>query len=212
MEVIFMAIRRIEHIERTSPRGTHYRPARPEDAPALAELVNMAGEGLPLYLWSRMAEAGETPWDVGRRRAMREEGSFSFRNALILERERRTVACLIGYPLPDQPEPIDYREMPPLFVPMQELENLAPGTWYVNVLATYPDCRGLGYGSHLLAIAEGMAVDARRNGLSIIVSDANIGARRLYGRCGYREIAQRPMVKEDWDNPGEHWVLLTKSI
>ena len=22
--------------------------------------------------------------------------------------------------------------------PLQELENLAPGTWYVNVLATYP--------------------------------------------------------------------------
>ena len=36
------------------------RAARPDDAPALAELVNFAGEGLPLYLWGKMAEAGQT--------------------------------------------------------------------------------------------------------------------------------------------------------
>ncbi len=38
-----------------------YRRATPEDADALAELINFAGEGLPLYLWGKMAEAGETP-------------------------------------------------------------------------------------------------------------------------------------------------------
>ena len=31
-----------------------------------------------------------------------------------------------------------------MFVPLQELENLAPGTWYVNVLAVRPEFRGLG--------------------------------------------------------------------
>ena len=29
-----------------------YRRATPEDAGALAELINFAGEGLPLYLWA----------------------------------------------------------------------------------------------------------------------------------------------------------------
>jgi hypothetical protein len=46
--------------------------------------------------------------------------------------------------------------------------------------------------------------------LSVIVSDANVGARRLYERSGYREIARRPMVKEGWDNAGREWVLLVK--
>ena len=41
-----------------------------------------------------------------------------------------------------------------MFVPLQELENLAPGTWYVNVLAAYPEHRGQGYGTALLAVAE----------------------------------------------------------
>jgi ribosomal protein S18 acetylase RimI-like enzyme len=189
-----------------------YRRARPEDAAVLAELVNIAGEGLPLYLWGRMAEAGETPWDVGRRRAGRETGSFSYRNAIVVEAEGKVVACLIGYPLPDRPEPIDYDALPALFVPLQELENLAPGTWYVNVLATDPAHRGRGHGTGLLSLAERIAAAAGKSGLSIIVSDANSGARRLYRRWGCRQVAQRPAVKEDWDNPGLNWVLLVKAL
>ena len=187
-----------------------FRPATQGDAPALTELVNFAGEGLPLYLWTRMAEAGESAWDVGRRRAMRETGSFSYRNATVAETGGRVIAGLIGYPLPDRPEAID-DEMPPMFVPLQELENLAPGTWYVNVLATSPEYRNRGYGTRLLGIAERLAAAAGRPGLSIIVSDANAGARRLYERCGCSEVARRPMVKEGWENPGENWVLLVKS-
>lgn len=60
-----------------------FRPATRDDAPALAELVNFAGEGLPVYLWEKSKEPGETVWDVGRRRAEREEGNFSYRNALV---------------------------------------------------------------------------------------------------------------------------------
>jgi hypothetical protein len=53
------------------------RPARREDAAALAELVNMAGEGMPLYLWGAMAERDEDPWSVGRRRAERDYNACS---------------------------------------------------------------------------------------------------------------------------------------
>jgi ribosomal protein S18 acetylase RimI-like enzyme len=187
-----------------------FRPATQGDAPALAELVNFAGEGLPLYLWTRMAEAGESAWDVGRRRAMRETGSFSYRNATVAETEGRVISGLIGYPLPDRPEPIDHEEMPPMFVPLQELENLAPGTWYVNVLATCPEYRTRGYGTRLLGIAERLAAASGMPRLSIIVSDANAGARRLYERCGCSEVARRAIVKEGWENPGKSWVLLVK--
>jgi ribosomal protein S18 acetylase RimI-like enzyme len=188
------------------------RPACKEDAPALAELVNMAGEGLPLYLWAKMAETGEDPWEIGRRRALRESGSFSYRNAIVLERAGEVVGALVGYPLPDQPEPIDYEQMPAMFVPLQELENLASGTWYVNVLAVRPEERGRGVGGQLLSAADEITSAAGKTGLSIIVSDANTGARRLYGSHGYNEVATRPMVKEQWENPGQNWVLLVKRL
>ncbi len=186
------------------------RKATIDDADALAQLINFAGEGMPLYLWERMAETGETAWDVGRRRAQREEGGFAWRNSFIAEVESKAAAGLIGYPLTDEPEEIDYDTMPPMFVPLQELENLAPGTWYVNVLAAYPEFRGQGLGSALLEMAEHQASKAGCKGLSIIVSDANAGARRLYERSGYVERAQRELVKDDWDNEGRNWVLLVK--
>ncbi len=188
-----------------------FRRARPDDAPALAELVNFAGEGLPLYLWAKMAGPGESPWEVGRRRAVRAEGAFSYRNAIVAEADGRVVASLIGYPLPERPEPVDHAALPAMFLPLQELENLAPGTWYLNVLATFPAYRGQGHGTRLLRLAEQLAAAAGRRGLSIIVSDANAGAVRLYQRCGYRELARRPMVKERWENPGKNWLLLIKS-
>jgi ribosomal protein S18 acetylase RimI-like enzyme len=189
-----------------------YRYATPEDAMAMAELVNIAGEGLPLYLWTRLADSGQSPWDIGQQRARRDSGSFSYRNTVLGEDGDAVVSALIGYPLPDTPEPINYDDLPAMFVPLQELENLVPGSWYVNVLATYPEYRGKGHGSDLLSIAEQLAVDTGRSGLSIIVSDANSGARRLYKRSGYAEIATRPMVKESWKNAGENWVLLKKRL
>jgi GNAT superfamily N-acetyltransferase len=119
----------------------------------LAELVNYAGEGLPLYLWGKMAGPGETASEVGEKRAARETGSFSYRNATIIEHEGHAAGSLIGYGVPDEPEPIP-SDMPALFLPLQKLENLAPDTWYVNVLAVLPEYRGAGLGTKLLGLAE----------------------------------------------------------
>jgi len=188
-----------------------FRPATIDDAPVLAELVNQAGEGLPHYLWGTMLEPGEDAWDVGRRRAAREDGSFSYRNAAIIEQDGDCGGCLIGYEIPDEPEPIA-DDMPAMFVPLQELENLVPGTWYVNVLAVRPQFRGRGLGTQLLDLADKTARSLRMRGLSVIVSDANTGARRLYERCGYSETATRPMVKEGWKNDGQYWKLLAKYL
>lgn len=170
----------------------------------------MAGEGLPLYVWGRLAEAGQSAWEVGYERARREQGGFSYRNAVMREEGGRVAAALIGYPLPDAPEPTDYSQLPPLFVPLQQLEDEVPGTWYVNVLATYPEFRRRGHAEALLQVAAQLATESRRHGLSIIVADSNRAARRLYQRAGYREIAQRPMVKEQWPGPGSNWVLLRR--
>ena len=186
-----------------------YRYATPADARALADLVHFASEGLALHIWTKVAGSNGSPWEIGRERARRETGSFSYRNAIVAEDGGRIAAGLIGYPLPDRPEPIP-EGMPAMFVPLQELENLAASTWYVNVLAAYPGDRGKGHGAALLGIAEQLAADTSRRGSSIIVSDANSDARRLYERCGYRELDRRRKVKEDWETPGTHWVLLTK--
>jgi hypothetical protein len=109
------------------PNKTAFRPGRTEDAAVLAESVNYAGEGMPLYLWGKLASAGQTARDVGRLRASRETGSFSYRNATIIERAGHAAGGLIGYVIVDVVDPVP-SDMPVMFVPLQELENLAPGT------------------------------------------------------------------------------------
>ena len=188
------------------------RDATLDDAQALAVLINFAGEGLPLYLWEGMAEPGQDPWQVGRQRASREEGSFSYHNTVVAEIDGTIAGCLIGYPLAAEPKPVDLEGMPAMFVPLQELENLAPDTWYINVVAAFPEFRGRGVGTRLLEAAEQYAIGVGKQGLSLIVADGNVGAIRLYEREGYREIAKRAMVKEQWKSESRNWVLLTRDV
>jgi len=187
-----------------------YRRATSEDAPKMAELVNIASHGLALYLWGKQAGAGEPPWDVALKRARRGVGGFAYRNTVVREAEGKIAACLVSYPLRDAPQLYD--QVPIMLAPMFELENIVPGTWFVNVLATYAEHRGKGYGTELLHIAEVLAHDAQCGGMSLVLSDANAEARRLYERHGYGEHATRPIVKEDWEHSGQNWVLLVKAF
>ena len=188
-----------------------FRPGKIEEAPLLAELANYAGEGLPLYLWEKLKAPGQSGWDVGRERVAREEGSFSHRNVTVIEHEGFAAGCLIGYGIAKNPAPLA-PDLPAMFVPLQELENLAPDTWYVNVLAVLPEFRNLGLGSKLLGFAEEMGRALGKYGMSLIVNDANIDGRRLHERIGYRETARRKIVKEGWRNAGRDWVLLVKAL
>jgi ribosomal protein S18 acetylase RimI-like enzyme len=186
------------------------REAEKSDCAELAQLINFAGEGLPLYLWQQTAAPGEDPWEIGRERAARDAGGFSYRNAVIAEAGGKVAGALIGYPVADEPEAVDIEGTPPMFVPLVELENLAAGTWYVNAVAAFPDARGLGVGSRLMQWAEQRATELGLRGVSLIVSDANPGAQRLYDRLGYSEVARRPMIREQWQNDGRNWVLMIK--
>ena len=138
---------------RMRPEAAALRPARPGDAADLARLVELASEGLAGYLWARMAAPGEDA--AGRRRparAARDEGAFSWRNAVMAEIGGAVAGGLVTYRIGEAPEPLD--ALPAMFRPLQALENRAPGTQYVNVLATYPAFRRRGVARALLAEAE----------------------------------------------------------
>lgn len=184
------------------------RSATLADVPVVTDLTNMAGHGMPLWLWTEMAAPGEDPWEVGRRRrAARIDDSQIY----VIDEGAGAIACLTGYAQPAAPEPIP-DDMPPVFRPLQELENLAPASWYVNVLAVLPAHRGRGLGSALLTKAEEVAAGADLDRLSIIVESANTGAKALYERHGYREEARRPVVDgAAWGADSTHWLLLTKN-
>lgn len=89
-------------------------------------------------------------------------------------------------------------------VPLQQLEDMAPGTGYVNVLTTYPEYRWRGFGRGHRRGRRQIRLEHHRLGCDYR------GAHRLYERQGYIERAKRPMVKNGWRNLGANWVLRVK--
>lgn len=187
------------------------RAATVADAEHLVRFVNMAADDLPLHFWKKTVGPAGDPLAYGRERAARESGNFSYRNAWIAEVEGQVVACLLGYTAEEEPSPID-PDTPPVFVPLLELEAMAPGSWYLNVLASYAEFRGRGIGSALLAQAEAVARGAGCRSISLIAADTHLDALRLYAAKGFREAARRPVVKEDWAVDATEWILFTKSV
>ncbi|MEM8789745.1 MAG: GNAT family N-acetyltransferase [Pseudomonadota bacterium] len=185
------------------------RPAMPADAPDLAKLVVIAGEGMPLIVWDGMRTPGESVWDVGARRAAGTEGAFSYRNADVALSDGAICAAVVSYALPADAMPDDPGAAPPLFRPLVALENRVRGTWYVNVLASYPSARRRGAGTALVSAAAARAHAAGYDRLSLITADVN-PARRLYSRLGFAELDRAPIVKDGWDHPGRDWVLMAQ--
>ena len=182
------------------------RPAVPEDAELLARVIDMAGEGLPLHLWSGMAAPGQDPWEVGRARARRDSGGFSWRNAVVAELAGQPAGAIVTYATDPEPEP-PAADTPAMFVPLIELEALAPATRYINALAVLPQARRQGVAQALMG-----AVAPGPRGTSLIVTDTNAAARALYGRLGFAEAARRPVVAGGWQTPARDWVLMLRGV
>ncbi len=187
------------------------RRATASDAAHLVRFINMAADDLPLHFWRKSVGVAGDALAYGLERAMRETGSFSFRNAWLAEIGGEVAACLLGYATEESPQPIE-PGTPAIFVPLLELEALAPGSWYLNVLATYEAFRGRGLGSALLAHAEAVARPAGHSSISLIAEDTHLDALRLYAAKGYREVARRAVVKADWEVAAAEWILFSKPL
>lgn len=187
------------------------RKATAADAGHLVRFINMAADDLSLHFWKRSVGPDGDPWAYGRERAAREAGNFSFNNAWLAEVDGAVASCLLGYAADETPAPIA-PDTPPIFVPLLELEAMAPGSWYLNVLATYDAFRGKGCGSALLAQAEAAAKAAGHKVISLIAADTHLQALRLYSAKGFTEVARRPVVKGDWQVDAAEWILFTKAL
>jgi ribosomal protein S18 acetylase RimI-like enzyme len=189
-----------------------FRCAARADCRRLAELVEIAGAGIPGHLWVEAGGAEADPLTIGAGRLARANAAFSWRNAVVAELDGAVVALLLAYRLPERSEPAAPADPPALIRPLLELELLVPGSFYLNALAALPGYRDRGLGSGLLAIAEARARAAGCDLLSVQVFAQNEGAVRLYRRHGYRERARRPVVPHPCHPYDTDIVLMTRSL
>lgn len=169
------------------------RKAQQSDAADLARLIDIAGEGIPSWLWAQNANSNQSVIDVGISRARRDTGGFSYKNAIVAEREDKILGMVLSYPIEDVPDD-DASEMPAPIAPFIELEAQSVGTWYINALAVRAGSRGAGVGTSLLKSAEHLAREAGHSTLSIQVYGQNTGAVRLYHRFGFKTASHSPVL------------------
>lgn len=188
------------------------RNARPTDASQLAYLINLAGEGIPEYLWRGMVEGNESPLEVGARRAARSEGGFSYTNARVCVERDEMLGMLLAYRQPDTFELDGIADYPDVVRPLVKLEAQAPGSWYINAVATLEQYRGRGVARRLMADTELRAAAASCDRVSLIVASENVGAIRLYDRLGYDAVDSLPVVTYPGCLHGGNWVLMVKQL
>lgn len=167
-----------------------FRAALKLDCSAIAALFSIASDGVADYVWSQMATPGEDLLEVGRKRYEREGVAFSYQNCTMADVGKETAGFLVAFPMHVEPdvEP----EADPVLVPYSRLEE--DNSYYVCGVALFPEYRGRGIGTRLMAKAEQDARHAGFDKLSLIVFEQNQAAKRLYDRLGYMETARCEVV------------------
>lgn len=191
-----------------------YGPAGKRHARAIAELMNVAGEGIPLALWSGDAPGAGDPLDVGARKAARDDANFSYANAQVAVVGDRVAGMALAYRL-DEPTSGDsaaLADIPELVRPMVELEREVGGSYYINALAVREGFRGRGIGTRLLRLLAPLARDAGCSLMSVGVFAENTDALRLYRREGFRVAAERPLIAHPCYTRTDRTLMLVKPL
>jgi ribosomal protein S18 acetylase RimI-like enzyme len=185
----------------------NFRPARKDDCATIAALYSISSDGVADYVWTKLAAPGEDILTVGRRRYEREDSAFSYRNCTIVETEENIIGMLVAFPMHVDPS---HEERDPVLAPYSKLEE--DNSYYICGMALFPQHRGRGIGTRLLALAEEHARDKGFRKLSLIVFEQNSGAKQLYERAGYGEAAREAVYPHPLIHYTGDAILMVKEI
>ena len=173
-----------------------FRPAVRADAREIARLFQISSEGCADYIWSQIAQPGQSLLDVGEQRYAREGVIFSYENCLVAEAEGRVIGMMHSFVMRHDPQA--QPETDPVLAPYADME--IPDTLYISSLALHEGWRSLGLGQQFLQQARERCHDLGVEGLSLIDYAANTGARRFYERHGFEivktcQITPHPLIR-----------------
>lgn len=172
----------------------------------------MAGEGIPAFFWAQEAREDESVLQAGARILNNEVENFSYRNMQVAALDGVIAGMLLAYRLPDTDAVEDLERLPRFIRPLVELEQCVPGSFYINMLATFPQFRGRSVGTQLMNLVDALARKAGCDQSSIEVFEQNEGALRLYLRLGYRVKDRRPVIPHNCHPYDGEILLLTRPV
>ncbi|MCP5418963.1 MAG: GNAT family N-acetyltransferase [Gammaproteobacteria bacterium] len=183
------------------------RKATAQDCRFIAELALIAGDGIPAYFWGKSQNKDQDIISVDASNASSETENFSYRNAHLAIVENAVAGILLAYRLPDSRYAKRIEDFPEFI-----LEQCAPNSFYINMLATQPQFRNKGVGTTLMSIVDKLALDTGCNLISIEVFEQNEGALRLYQCLGYEVVEHRNIIRHSCHPYTGRVLLLTKDV
>jgi ribosomal protein S18 acetylase RimI-like enzyme len=193
------------------------RRATPGDALVCARLLSIAAHGMAEAVYAGLVP-GQTTEEVIAERRIRAEGrASSSRNWWVAEDASGAIAGgLNAYPLDGELRPVRDDHLPAeragLLRPVVELEAEAPGTFFVNVLAVFPEYRHAGLARRLIALAEREAQGAGLRALSLTTFEQDTRLVGYYRRLGFAAVAARPLVPHARLEVAGNFILMLKPI
>ncbi len=176
------------------------RAATRDDVPDLSKLLILAAGGVVDALYHGLIP-GKPTNEIVERRLQREGTTGSYENCWVAVQDGRVVGELHAYPMDelenDPPDPLIPEERYAVLEPFDHLDPVAAGSYYINVVAVYPEFQGHGIGTQLLDLARAEAEARGFDQLSLVVAEQNRGAVWLYRRCGFEEAARHPAVRHE---------------
>ena len=188
------------------------RHARSTDTDALAYLTNLASEGLSECIWEHLMVGDETPLQAGARLISKDDGIFSYRNAIVQEHKNEVVAMISGRHLLDTNLPVMLDEYLPFIRSLIKLEAKVRGSWNITALAVNPEYTRRGLATQLLESAESLSQTLGIKQLSMAVASENPEACRLVENFGFEPIARETFVRFGSLKHNGDWLMMVKSI
>ncbi len=177
------------------PTDLDLRPATKADIPDLSKLLLMATDGIVASLYDGVIP-GLATHEIVERRLAREDTCDSYVNCWVAADRERIAGKLHAYPMDDvetdPPDPLVPEGRIAVLEPFEAPYRRAAGSYYINVIAVYPDYRRQGLGGRLLDLAQAEARGFSQ--LSLAVFEENASAVRLYERAGFTVAARAPVA------------------
>jgi GNAT superfamily N-acetyltransferase len=193
------------------------RDAVAADAATLAEVAMMAGHGIMTMLYEGLVPGKSATQTLIDRRILNPKSYSALHRWRIAEGEDRAflgaVNCLpqsaLMAAVPD-PLLIGDRVLP--VAELGELEELAVDSYYINLIAVFPQHRRGGAGRALVAEAERLARQARMTKLSLCTYEADASLMSFYVNLGFTVRERRRIRPNSFFPSSGNWVLLVREL
>ena len=166
----------------------NYRSAEKEDSSKLAELINIASDGVVEYLFHDLVP-GMTHVQVVAHNLENDNYPHSYKSAIVASEETDVVGMALSYPSSYHIITDEMRS----FFPDGRIEHLrdfyssrVDASWFLDALCVIEGHRRRGIGEKLISLTKKKAIKNGFNVLSLIVFADNTLAIPLYERTGFK--------------------------